>query len=147
MSYSTAIYHLVFATKGRHQTIDPRCQEQAFAVIAKIAQEEGAFTIKVGGMSDHVHILTEIPVTLYIPDFLKKLKQRTSYAFKAFLDFWAGWQEGYGLFTVSTSQVPVVENYIANQKKHHVGFSSLAEFKGFLKKNGIAYNPDFLGRE
>ena len=147
MSYYKAIYHLVFATKGRHRTIDPRMEDQAFAVIAKYAQEEGAFTIKVGGMADHVHILTEIPVTIYIPDFLKVLKQRTSNAFKAFLPNWAGWQKGYGLFTVSTSQVPVIENYIIKQKEHHMGFSSLEEFKGFLKKNGIAYNPDFLGRE
>jgi len=51
------------------------------------------------------------------------------------------WQEGYGAFTVSISQVPRVRKYILNQEEHHKKVSFVQEFTGLLKKNGVAFNP------
>ena len=54
------------------------------------------------------------------------------------------WQNGYGAFTVSESQIESVTKYIAGQKLHHQKGSFEDEFKGLLKKNGIEFDPRYL---
>ena len=54
------------------------------------------------------------------------------------------WQEAYGAFSVGASQVPATIAYINNQATHHSKRSFEAEFRLFLKKNGIAFDEKFL---
>jgi len=54
------------------------------------------------------------------------------------------WQTGYGVFTVSQSQMPILVRYIRNQKEHHRQIDFLEEYKNFLAKNGISYDPKYL---
>ena len=147
MSYYNLKYHLIFATKGRRRYLWDHDRADCFRYMAKIIKDEGGFVYEIGGMSDHVHILLSIPPTKAISDFVRNLKQRSSKEFNdGMLPAPFAWQEGYGIFTVSESVAPSVQEYIHEQSKHHTGFDSLTEFKRFLELNGIAYNPDFLGR-
>jgi hypothetical protein len=52
------------------------------------------------------------------------------------------WQEGYGAFSVSASNLAAVEKYIHNQAKHHKRITFEQEFLSLLKKHGIDYDPE-----
>jgi hypothetical protein len=54
------------------------------------------------------------------------------------------WQDGYGVFSVSVSQVPIVKEYIANQEKHHQSHDFRSEYESFLKRHGVAYKEEYL---
>ncbi len=94
----------------------------------------------VGGRPDHIHILTSLPVSVNISDFVRSIKANTSRWIKKsdswYRDF--AWQEGYGAFAVSESMKDTVIRYIANQKEHHFQHSAQEEFLRFLQKNGIS---------
>ena len=54
------------------------------------------------------------------------------------------WQEGYGAFAVSTSQAQQVIAYIDNQNQHHANRTFDVEFIELLKKNGVAFDPEYV---
>ncbi len=56
-----------------------------------------------------------------------------------------GWQQGYGCFSVSASNLEAVSEYIQNQLAHHANRSFEEEFKALLKKHGIEPTSDVLG--
>ena len=57
---------------------------------------------------------------------------------------WFSWQEGYGAFSVSPSQVRIVRRYIANQERHHRKRSFEEEFVTLLQKCGLTYDPNYV---
>jgi putative transposase len=54
------------------------------------------------------------------------------------------WQEGYGAFSVSVSQVDKTIAYINGQKEHHRKRSFQEEFLEFLKRHSIDYDPRYV---
>lgn len=54
------------------------------------------------------------------------------------------WQEGYGAFSVSSSQVPKTIAYINNQKEHHRKRTFKEEFLELLNKHGIEYDARYV---
>jgi putative transposase len=55
-----------------------------------------------------------------------------------------GWQDGYGAFTVSSSQLEAVKEYIKNQAEHHRKRTFQEEYVEFLKRNGVDYDEKYL---
>ena len=76
---------------------------------------------RIGGMPDHVHILVSLPPDLAVSEFVRGLKYATNGWMKhnPLFPLFAGWGEGYAAFTYSKEQIPVVKQYIINQKEHH----------------------------
>jgi REP element-mobilizing transposase RayT len=54
------------------------------------------------------------------------------------------WQQGYGAFSVSASQLSRVKDYIRHQREHHKKRSFEQEFLSLLKKAGVPYDPRFV---
>jgi putative transposase len=54
------------------------------------------------------------------------------------------WQEGYGAFTVSASQVETVRAYIAGQQEHHRTRTFQEEYLELLKRSGIRYDERYV---
>src|SRR5438270_6179807 len=54
------------------------------------------------------------------------------------------WQEGYGAFSVSASNLGVVERYIANQERHHRKMTYEQELREFLRKHGIRFDRRYV---
>ena len=54
------------------------------------------------------------------------------------------WKGGYGLFSVSASQVNDVEEYIAKQAEHHRKMSFQEEFRRFLDRYGVEYDERYV---
>lgn len=97
----------------------------------------------VGVMPDHIHVLFRLPPTLPLVRAVTLIKSNSSKWLKGRgLRF--AWQQGYGAFSVSSSDVSRVIAYIDNQEKHHEKFTFEDEFITMLKKHGIAYDPEHV---
>ena len=107
-----------------------------------------AFIYRIGGMPDHVHILVDITSKAALSDFVKRLKQESSYLLKNDSSFpnWNGWGEGYGAFTYSVSEIPTVIEYINNQKEHHKKVSFIEEYRQWLIEMGVSPDEPYFPR-
>lgn len=97
--------------------------------------------LEVGGASDHVHLLVKIPATLSVAKAVQLLKANSSKwlreTFPEMKDF--AWQEGYGAFSISLSNVEPVRRYIQGQEEHHRQRSFGEELQVILKKHGLPF--------
>ena len=145
-SYTNLIYHIVFSTKDRRPLITAARQERLYDYIGGIIRGLGGISLGINGIEDHVHVLTKLRPDKALSDVLRDLKANSSGwmhdVFPDARDF--SWQNGYGAFTVSASQISAVEKYIADQQIHHAKQSFEDEFVGLLKKNEIEFDPIYL---
>lgn len=145
-SYTNLIYHFVFATKDREPLITTDVQPRLYDYIGGTIRGQGGVALAINGMPDHVHILTKLRPDKSVSDVLRDLKANASGwmhdVFPEQQNF--SWQNGYGAFTVSTSQITVVREYILNQEKHHEKRSFRGEFIALLQANEIEFDEKFL---
>jgi|APSaa5957512622_1039677.scaffolds.fasta_scaffold31945_2 putative transposase len=143
---SNLIYHVVFSTKGREPTISEEFKDNIYRYIGGIIKGEGGVLIQIGGMPDHVHIVSKLKPVHTLSDIMQKIKGKSSKWIneQKLLPHKFGWQDGYGGFTVSESQVPALVNYVKNQKNHHRKFSFKEEFIRILELHQIEYNEEYL---
>ncbi len=129
-SYTNLIYHIVFSTKNRELLITAETQPRLYEYIGGIIRNKGGILLEIGGMGDHLHVLAKLRPDNSLSNILRDLKANsTGWMHKVFpkmKDF--SWQNGYGAFTVSASQIKKVSNYIINQEKHHAKVSFKEEF-------------------
>lgn len=145
-SYTNLIYHIVFSTKDRRPVITPNREERLYEYIGGIIRGLGGIVLAINGVDDHVHILVKLRPDKALSDVLRDLKANSSgWLHKVFPeaeDF--AWQNGYGAFTVSASQINGVRKYIADQKIHHTKRSFEEEFIGLLEKNEVGFDRKYL---
>lgn len=101
--------------------------------------------LAIGGTADHIHTLLSLPATMNIAKAVQLIKGGSSKwihdTFHKSREF--AWQEGYGAFTVSRSQMKKTVAYIDAQKEHHRKKSFRDEFIEFLDKHEIEYDPRY----
>ena len=132
--------HVVFSTKGREDWIGDDCAVDLHSYLAATGDALGCPVLAVGGMPDHVHLLLRLGRGMTISDLMKGLKVESSKWMKrkGGVDEFS-WQTGYGVFSVSASQVTKVKEYVLNQEKHHRVSTFQEEFRALL----IRYEVDF----
>lgn len=142
-TYSQNYLHVVFSTKGRRKLITKEFQPKLWSYMAGIGRNNGFLVLANGGMEDHTHLLIQLPATLALAKAVQLLKGGSSK--------WVGehgrefsWQEGYGAFSVSKSNMNTVVKYIANQETHHRKITFEDEFITLLEKHGIEYDPRYV---
>lgn len=97
----------------------------------------------VNGLDDHVHLLFELPSTLALAKAVYLVKAFSSKWMKQFVaDF--DWQEGYGAFSVSASNLKGAIKYVNNQGSYHKKISFQQEFLMLLKRSGVEYDPRYV---
>jgi putative transposase len=117
-SYAQNLVHCVYSTEGRRNSIRPDLQGPLWAFKGSIARQKGIHLISAGGTSNHAHVLIALPAILTLAKALQIIKAYSSrWMAEHGVEF--KWQEGYGAFSVSPSQLNSVVNYIRNQAKHH----------------------------
>jgi REP element-mobilizing transposase RayT len=133
----------VFSTKERAQTIQKEVQPRLWAYMATIYRNHDIITRSVGGLDDHVHLLFRLPAPLALSKAVYLVKAFSSKWMKQFAKKF-DWQEGYGAFSVSASQLPVVIRYIERQETYHRKVSFQQEYLALLKKHGVEYDPRYV---
>ncbi len=145
-SYCNLLYHVVFSTRDWNPWIDSELAALLYPYLGAAIRDEGGIAILINGMPDYVHILMKLRQDHSVADVVRAIKSNSSgWIHKTRADMKGfAWQAGYGAFTVSASQVSRVKAYIANQQEHHRTKSFKEEFVGFLKAQGIEFDPEYV---
>jgi putative transposase len=145
-TYTSLHYHVVFSTKNREPLIASDIEQRIWAFIGGIARTHKMTALQVGGVEDHIHALVTAPAVLAPKDIAQFLKGESSKwihsEFPSIRRF--GWQDGYGAFTVSRSNIPDVIRYIQNQREHHKKKTFQEEYLELLQKHGVEYDERYL---
>ncbi|HEX8713889.1 MAG TPA: transposase [Terracidiphilus sp.] len=139
-TYASNFIHCVFSTKERLSLIPEARTAELYAYLGGIARGEGFSLISAGGTANHVHLLFVLPASSSLAQAVQKLKGSSS----RWMGHGFSWQEGYGAFSVSASQVPVVKRYIQNQEEHHRKRNFEEEFISLLRNCGIEYDERYV---
>lgn len=145
-TYTSLCYHIIFSTKNRTDYIKPEIENRVWAYVGGIARKHKMTALQIGGIEDHLHALVIAP-PVYSPSqvaqFLKGDSSKWIHEeFPTMRGF--AWQDGYGAFTVSKSNIQDVIDYIENQREHHRQKSFQEEYLAFLKKHSIEYDERYL---
>jgi putative transposase len=146
MSYVSAYFHCVFSTKDRRPLITPKLRDRLWPYMGGIARENNLKALEIGGVEDHVHLLLSLPANTPISKAMQLIKGGSSkWVHETFPEQrMFSWQEEYGAFSVSVSQLDAVSHYIQGQSEHHRKLTFQEEFVALLKKHRIEYDPKFL---
>ena len=137
--------HLVFHVKSTGIRLREEDLEKVFSYLGGIIRNIGGAPIQIGGMPDHIHILSSLPKTISLADFVRTIKADSSKWIKTLDNSYHSfaWQEGYGAFSVSPSQMRNTINYIVRQPEHHKKRTFIEEYKLFLDAYGIEYDERY----
>jgi putative transposase len=135
-TYSQLYIQCVFAPKYRMALLQPEWDERLRQYISTIAKTNGHKMIAINNMPDHIHLFVGLNPNQSVSEMMRIIKgdssewinkeRLTSRKFQ--------WQEGYGAFSYSRSQIDVVAKYVLNQQEHHKKISFLDEYKNMLEK-------------
>ncbi len=137
---------MVFAVKNRDAVLHKGIRKRVFEYMSGIISDMKHKSIIINGVSNHVHIFIGLHPTVSISDTVKEVKRGTSLFInneRLCLGNFA-WQEGYGSFTYSRSQLNNVYNYILNQEQHHKKVTFKDEYIDFLRKFEVEYDERIL---
>jgi REP element-mobilizing transposase RayT len=140
------LYHIVFSTKDREPLIVPALRESLYPYIGGIIRGERGMLLEIGGMPDHVHLVTRFKTDPSVATMIRTIKSRSSKWVNEQLNRQGrfSWQAGYGAFTVSASQVSRVRSYVSNQEAHHRMASFKDEYVALLNRHEIEYDERYL---
>ena len=145
-TFSQLYIQTVFAVKGRENLIDKRWRDELCKYISGIITGKGQKSIIVNGVADHIHCFIGLKPSMSISDLMRDVKNNSSKFIneKGFIKGKFSWQEGYGAFSYSHSQIEQVYNYILNQEMHHQKKTFKEEYLEFLTKYEIEYKNEYL---
>ena len=145
-TYTQIYIHIVFSVQGRGNLISESYREELQKYITGIVQNRGQKLIAIYCMPDHVHIFVGFKPVMSISDLVREIKAVSSKFIndKRWIIGKFNWQEGYGAFSHSHSQIDSVVKYIRNQKEHHGVKSFKVEYLEILKDNDVKYDDKYL---
>lgn len=143
----TQLYiQLVITPKYREKLLVKEIRNEVFSYMSGILTNRGHKSIIINGMIDHAHIFYGANPDDKISDLVGCLKKDSS-TFINGKNWFGGkfhWQDGYGAFSYSRSQLDAVYRYIANQEQHHKKWTFRAEYTELLKKFAVEYDEKYL---
>ena len=145
-TFSQIYIQVIFAVKGRENLIHKSWKEELNKYIAGIIKGKEQKPIIVNGMPDHIHAFIGLRPSIAISDLVRDIKNNSSKFIneKKLVKGKFAWQEGYGAFSYSHSQLDNVYHYILEQEKHHSTKTFKEEYIDFLKKFDVKYNEKYL---
>jgi len=142
-SFAQNYLHVVFSTKERRNLIPAEFQLKVWAYLAGIGRKHEMVVAVVGGTANHAHLLFQLPAHLPLAKAVLLLKSNSSKWMNE-QGYRFAWQEGYGAFSVSASNVAAVTRYIRNQEAHHRKISFEREYLTLLKKHGVNFDGEYV---
>ena len=137
---------LVFAVRNRDAVLKKDFRERVFEYMSGIITHLKHKSMIINGTSNHVHILFGLNPSVSVSDTVHDIKRSSSLFInnEKLCPCIFSWQEGYGGFTYSRSQIADVYYYIENQESHHKKRTFREEYIDILIKNEIEYDQRFL---
>jgi putative transposase len=145
-TYSQIYIQTVFAVQGRQSLIKPEWREELYKYTTGIITNHGQKLLAIGGIENHIHILIGLKPNCEISKLIQEVKANSSKFVnqERFVKGKFSWQEGFGAFSYSRSQLDTVIKYIHNQEKHHAKKSFETEFIEFLEHFEVDYDEKYL---
>ena len=145
-TFSQIYIQIVFAVKGRQNLISKSNQDELNKYVAGIIKGKEQKPIIINGMPDHIHSFIGLRPVMAISDLVRDIKNNSSNFIndKKWVKGKFSWQEGYGAFSYSHSDIENVYKYILNQEEHHKKKTFREEYVDLLKKFEVEYNEKYL---
>ena len=138
--------HLIWSTKYREHLIHPPVEQELHAYLGGICKRMECHPIKIGGHTDHVHVLCKLSQKIALMKLLEEIKSHSSKWMKTkgeeLSNFY--WQDGYGAFSVNPVDLDRVIAYIANQREHHSKITFQDEYRAILKRYKVDYDERYV---
>jgi REP-associated tyrosine transposase len=142
-TYPNVLIHCVFSTKERRDSIPHELRERLSMYFVGIGKGHDIPVLCEGGTTNHAHLLIALPATIPLAKAIQVLKANSSrWLGEHGFDF--AWQDGYGAFSVSASNLAAVKQYIEHQPEHHAKHSFEDEFVSLLRRSGVTYDTEFV---
>ena len=145
-TYTQIYMQIVFAVQGRQSLIRPQHNDELQKYITGIISGQGQKLIAINNMPDHFHILVGQKPNVALSDLVRDIQAGSS----GFINDRRrvlgrfSWQEGFGAFSYSHSQLDAVIRYIQNQQEHHRRTSFQEEYLEFLKRFNVPHDPRYI---
>jgi putative transposase len=145
-TYTQIYIQIVFAVQGRQSLIREQHNEELQKYVGGIISGQGQKLIAINNMPDHCHILVGQKPNIALSDLVRDIKAGSS----GFINDrqWVpgrfSWQEGFGAFSYSHSQLDTVVNYIQNQQRHHRGKSFTEEYLELLARFNVSHDQAYI---
>ena len=145
-TFSQIYIQLVFAVSERQSLIKAEFKEGLYKYITGIVRNQDQKLIAINGMPDHIHLLIGLRPSMCLADLVREIKADSSNFInkKKLIHGRFRWQEGYGAFSYSHSQLGTVIRYINNQETHHQKQSFKNEYQTLLRKFDIGFEDKYV---
>ena len=145
-SYRQILYHIVFCTYNRTNTLPIEYHEKLYKYIWGIIKNKNCVLYRINGTENHIHILSDLHPTVCLADYIKEIKTLSNKWIKESGNFplFEHWAEGSCSLTYSLRDKEKIINYIKNQKEHHKQFSFEEEYKNILNENDIKWDEKYI---
>lgn len=145
-TYTQIHIQLVFVVKFRDRMISPQWKDELYRYISGIIKNNGHKPLITNGMPDHIHIFLGLRPDQSISNLAQKIKSNSSRWINAnkMINKKFNWQQGYGAFSYSKSNVHTVIRYIKNQEEHHQKRSFREEYVALLKEFEVGYDEQYV---
>jgi putative transposase len=145
-TYTQILYQIVFSTKNREHSLTIDHQVDLYKYIWGILKNKNCHLYRIGGVTDHIHIVTHLHPSISLASLVKDLKIASAdhiNTCRLFQNF-RGWQDGYGAFTYSFKDKNHLIEYAKNQEQHHKTRTFREELIELLNEHEIEFNEKYL---
>ncbi len=148
-SFTQLHIQLIFAVQYRAALILPEWKERLHQFITGIIQNNRHKMLQVNSMPDHIHILIGQRPYQSTSTLVQNIKTSSSLWINdnKFTESRFAWQEGFGAFSYSKSNLNRVIRYIQNQEQHHKKVNFQQEYIAFLDAFEIEYDEKYIFKE
>ena len=145
-SYRHILYHIVFCTHDRKNTIPIDQQEALYKYIWGVITKRKCVLYRINGMENHIHILSDLHPTVALADFIKEIKTASNIWMKETGKYpkFTSWAEGSCALTYAYRDKDMIVNYIKNQKEHHKKASFEDEYRALLKEFRVEVDERYI---
>ena len=145
-TYTQILYQIVFGPKNNEKTLSGKNRLNLYNYMYGIFRNKNCHLYRIGGTSDHIHILTHVHPLVSLASLVKDIKISSSDYIKRgrLLQNFSGWQDGYAAFTYSIQDKNRLMEYIKTQEEHHEQISYKEELIQLLEEHGIEFDYKYL---
>jgi REP element-mobilizing transposase RayT len=148
-TYTQIHIHLIFAVKFRKALIHSELKERLHQYLTGMIQNNDHKMLQINSMPDHIHMLIGLRPLQSLSSLVQNIKNESSKWINTnqLCDTKFQWQEGFGAFSYSKSQINTVINYIQNQEQHHLKKTFLEEYVSFLEAFEVDWDEKYIFKE